>query len=187
MRDASDRGLLNALISFCSCTVPLTPSRQIAEAQAALLRAHPAATEVRDIKVRIKTLRRRARILYLPAYVVDYNFGLSFNSHGERRPKACQAIISGMGKALLLQSQTKKAGCLQALPGVLPVCQDNGRLDFGQGLLLSGDCKVDVLCPCHGVVSLSALLHSQCEASASWRLPADALARHIYTKCSVLS
>lgn len=56
---------------------------------------------MRDIKVRIKTLRRRARILYLPAYVVDYNFGLSFNSHGERRPKACQAIISGMGDATI--------------------------------------------------------------------------------------
>ena len=84
--------------------MPLTPCQQIAEAQTALLKAHPAATEVRDIKVRIKTLRRRARILYLPAYVVDYNFGLSFNSHGERRPKACQAIISGMGESLLLLS-----------------------------------------------------------------------------------
>ena len=107
--------------------MPLTPCRQIAEAQTALLKAHPAATEVRDIKVRIKTLRRRARILYLPAYVVDYNFGLSFNSHGERRPKACQAIISGMGEFLLLLSDA--GGRLpKDLPGVQAVCQETSTV-----------------------------------------------------------
>ena len=150
--------------------MPLTPCRQIAEAQTALLRAHPAATEVRNIKVRIRTLRRRARILYLPAYVVDYNFGLSFNPHGERRPKACQAIISGMGEPLLRQLQREEAGCLWALLG----CWLSARtvalgcgteLFLGQGILLSGDGKSVLLDPWPCAVGLSTLLHSQSEAS----------------------
>ena len=48
------------------------------------------------LQIRLKTLRRRARLLFLPAYVADYNFGESFNAHGERRPQRFQAVVSGM-------------------------------------------------------------------------------------------
>ena len=48
------------------------------------------------MQIRLKTLRRRARLLFLPAYVADYNFGKQFNAHGERRPQRFQAVVSGM-------------------------------------------------------------------------------------------
>lgn len=47
-------------------------------------------------QVRVRTVRRRARLLYLPAYVADYKFGEAFNAHGERRPQRFKAIVSGM-------------------------------------------------------------------------------------------
>ncbi len=47
----------------------------------------------------MRTLRRRARLLYLPAYVADYTFGEAFNAHGERRPQRFQAVVSGMDSA----------------------------------------------------------------------------------------
>ena len=51
------------------------------------------------LQIRVKTLRRRARLLYLPAYVADYKFGEQFNAHGERRPQRFQAVVSGMDPA----------------------------------------------------------------------------------------
>ena len=48
------------------------------------------------LQIRLKTLRRRARLIFLPAYVADYNFGKQFNAHGERRPQRFQAVVSGM-------------------------------------------------------------------------------------------
>lgn len=47
-------------------------------------------------QVRVRTVRRRARLLYLPAYVADYNFGEAFNAHGERRPQRFKAVVSGL-------------------------------------------------------------------------------------------
>ncbi len=70
---------------------------QVADATEKLLK-DPQVAGVRDVKLRITTLRRRARIVYLPAYVVDYNFGSRFNAHGERTPERFQAVISGMGE-----------------------------------------------------------------------------------------
>ena len=113
---------------------------------------------MRDIKVRIKTLRRRARILYLPAYVVDYNFGLSFNSHGERRPKTCQAIISGMGEALLLL--TDGGSRLSRGPESATLL----KVVAGQGVLLSGDLQHTFAWSLSVCCSFLALLHSRCEA-----------------------
>jgi hypothetical protein len=72
---------------------------QVADATEKLLK-DPQVAGVRDVKLRITTLRRRARIVYLPAYVVDYNFGSRFNAHGERTPERFQAVISGMGELL---------------------------------------------------------------------------------------
>lgn len=50
-----------------------------------------------DTQVRLKALRRRARIVYVPAFVVDYVHGELFNEHGERMPQRFQAVISGFG------------------------------------------------------------------------------------------
>ena len=186
----SGYGSLNNLISCCSCAVPLTPCRQIAEAQTALLKAYPAATEVRDIKVRIKTLRRRARILYLPAYVVDYNFGLSFNSHGERRPKACQAIISGMGESCLLLSDKGSR---------LPKGPAGGAGYLGQWHCAVGRMLSRVFCPQEiarwlGLILVSVLPACQLscnimlKASTWWRLLADAVAlSHLCKHFTILS
>ena len=63
-----------------------------------MLHKDPRVASVRDVKLHITTLRRRARIVYLPAYVVDYNFGTRFNQHGERIPEKFQAVVSGMGE-----------------------------------------------------------------------------------------
>ena len=49
----------------------------------------------------MRALRRRARLLFLPAYVADYTFGEAFNAHGERRPQRFQAIVSGMDAAAI--------------------------------------------------------------------------------------
>ena len=70
---------------------------QVADATEKLLK-DPRVAEVRDVKLRISTLRRRARVVYLPAFVVDYTFGSRFNQHGERTPERFQAVISGMGE-----------------------------------------------------------------------------------------
>ena len=72
---------------------------QVADATEKLLK-NPQVAGVRDVKLRITTLRRRARVVYLPAYVVDYNFGSRYNAHGERTPERFQAVISGMGELL---------------------------------------------------------------------------------------
>lgn len=70
---------------------------QVADATE-VLHKDPRVASVRDIKLGITTLRRRARIVYLPAYVADYNFGMRFNQHGERIPEKFQAVVSGMGE-----------------------------------------------------------------------------------------
>ena len=69
------------------------------------------------MKLRISTLRRRARVVYLPAFVVDYTFGSRFNQHGERTPERFQAVISGMGELLMLPCPALPG---PALPYTLP-------------------------------------------------------------------
>ena len=69
------------------------------------------------MKLRISTLRRRARVVYLPAFVVDYTFGSRFNQHGERTPERFQAVISGMGELLMLPCPALSG---PALPYTLP-------------------------------------------------------------------
>jgi len=93
---------LEAYCQGCSHSPKLSPPYyvlQVADATEILLK-DPQVAGVRDVKLRITTLRRRARIVYLPAYVVDYTFGSRFNQHGERRPERFQAVISGMGELL---------------------------------------------------------------------------------------
>lgn len=48
------------------------------------------------LQIRLKTLKRRARLLYVPAFVADYVYGEHFNVHGVRRPEQFQAVIGGL-------------------------------------------------------------------------------------------
>lgn len=84
---------------------------QVADATELLMK-DPEVTAVRDVKLRITALRRRARVVYLPAFVVDYKFGTRFNQHGDRTPERFQAVMSGMGKPPKLpNSQTPLSTC----------------------------------------------------------------------------
>ncbi|KAK9814057.1 hypothetical protein WJX72_000065 [[Myrmecia] bisecta] len=74
-------------------------TNEAAEAERALKR-ETGAELVRDVQVRIRTLRRRARLVYLPAFMIDYTFGEYFNAHNERRAEKYQAVVSGMGNTL---------------------------------------------------------------------------------------
>jgi hypothetical protein len=76
-------------------TVPHAPV-QIANAEESL-KAETNADVVRDVRVRLQPLRRRARLVYFPAYIVQYTFGEVLAETGERRPQHFMAVISGMG------------------------------------------------------------------------------------------
>ena len=69
---------------------------QIANAEESL-KAETNADVVRDVRVRLQSLRRRARLVYFPAYIVQYTFGEVLAETGERRPQHFMAVISGMG------------------------------------------------------------------------------------------
>lgn len=69
---------------------------QIANAEESL-KAETNADVVRDVRVRLQPLRRRARLVYFPAYIVQYTFGEVLAETGERRPQHFMAVISGMG------------------------------------------------------------------------------------------
>lgn len=69
---------------------------QIANAEEAL-KAETNADVVRDVRVQLQPLRRRARLVYFPAYIVQYTFGEVLAGTGERRPQHFMAVISGMG------------------------------------------------------------------------------------------
>ena len=47
-------------------------------------------------QVRLRTLRRRARLLFLPAYAVEYTYGEIFDANGKRAAQHFQAIIGGL-------------------------------------------------------------------------------------------
>ena len=55
---------------------------------------------IRDLRVSVKPVRRRARLVYFPAYVIKYTFGEHFNNAGERRPNKHLAIVGGIGATL---------------------------------------------------------------------------------------
>ena len=77
------------------------------------------------LQIRVKTLRRRARLLYLPAYVADYKFGEQFNAHGERRPQRFQAVVSGMDPTSIAAERHYSPH------KVLPLL-DNAKLSLGK-------------------------------------------------------
>lgn len=69
---------------------------QVAAAEESL-KADTNADVVRDVRMRLQPLRRRARLVYFPAYIVQYTFGEVLAETGERRPQHFMAVISGMG------------------------------------------------------------------------------------------
>jgi hypothetical protein len=50
---------------------------------------------VKDANVRLQFEDKRIQLAYLPAYLVDYEYGETFNVHGERRKEKFQALVSG--------------------------------------------------------------------------------------------
>ena len=52
---------------------------------------------IKDLKVRVKPTSRRARLLYLPAHAVSYQYGEGFTASGERRPYTFQVIVTSCG------------------------------------------------------------------------------------------
>ncbi|KAK9813578.1 hypothetical protein WJX73_008249 [Symbiochloris irregularis] len=79
-----------------------------------VLKQDSSADDVSDVKVRLKTLRRRARLVYVPAFVVDYVHGELFNEHGERMPHRFQAVISGFGEGSVAAERHYSAQKVQA-------------------------------------------------------------------------
>ena len=60
------------------------------------MKAATNADVVRDIKISVQPVRRRARIVYFPAYIAHYTFGEYLASNGERKPHRFMAVIGGM-------------------------------------------------------------------------------------------
>jgi len=50
---------------------------------------------VKNAKVRLQFQDKRIQLAYLPAYLVEYEYGETFNVHGERRKEKFQALVSG--------------------------------------------------------------------------------------------
>lgn len=54
-------------------------------------------SEVNDVDVVISPTFRNARLVYVPAYAIDYTYGETFNVHGERHPEHFCALVSALG------------------------------------------------------------------------------------------
>jgi len=77
---------------------------QIALAEESL-KAETNADVVRDVKVKLQPVRRRARIVYFPAYIAQYTFGEVLAMTGERRLQRFLSVISGMGEPHVAKRQ----------------------------------------------------------------------------------
>lgn len=67
---------------------------------------------VRDLQLTVVPLRRRARMVYLPAYLIEYTFGEYFNAAGERRPQHFQAMVGGIGAPPTWGHRVKVLNCV---------------------------------------------------------------------------
>jgi hypothetical protein len=88
----------------------LAACEQIANAEEAL-KAETNADVVRDVRVQLQPLRRRARLVYFPAYIVQYTFGEVLAETGERRPQHFMAVISGMGASQCAHISSRNWQC----------------------------------------------------------------------------
>ena len=74
---------------------------------------------VRDVRVRLRPLKRRARVVYLPAYVLTYSLGERIGPGGEgRRPATFQALVSGLDAASVAGERHLSPLKVQAVAGV---------------------------------------------------------------------
>ncbi|KAK9915278.1 hypothetical protein WJX75_007018 [Coccomyxa subellipsoidea] len=134
--------------------------RMEAEEAAEQLRRETGAESVRNVKVRVRTVRRRARLLYLPAYVADYKFGEAFNAHGERRPQRFKAIVSGMDASRIAAErhfsphkvQAAAAGAM-ALIGVAAGAVELGNNGSPQLLSATSAFSVFMVCSAAGLAA----------------------------------
>ena len=62
----------------------------------ALARRDGGGTDPADVQVRLRPVRRRARVVYLPAYLFTYALGERRDAAGSRRPAMFQALVSGL-------------------------------------------------------------------------------------------
>jgi len=83
------------------------------------LKATSNADLVQDIKISVRANRRRARILYLPAYIVDYTYGEYLTSAGERKPHKYMAVVSGFGECQVMGERHFNSRKAQALTGAV--------------------------------------------------------------------
>ncbi|KDD71464.1 hypothetical protein H632_c4970p0, partial [Helicosporidium sp. ATCC 50920] len=60
-----------------------------------LIRASEPKARIESVEIDLDRLDRRARLVYLPRYVLSYTWGERFNVSGERHKETFQAIISG--------------------------------------------------------------------------------------------
>ena len=72
---------------------PSPPGRPTPAAPDDLAAAYPA---VRNVRVRVRPTRRRARVVYLPAFRIAYTYGERRLPTGERRPSEFEALVSGL-------------------------------------------------------------------------------------------
>jgi hypothetical protein len=84
--------LLRCTDSRWSCTTQIEGVKEALGGEAGV-------DEVGDLKLQVTPMRRRARLVFFPYYVFDYEYGDHFNVHGERVPLSFQAAISGFGAA----------------------------------------------------------------------------------------
>lgn len=48
------------------------------------------------MQVKLKVTKRAARLSFVPAFIMEYQYGEVFDPHGHRKPYLFQAIISGV-------------------------------------------------------------------------------------------
>jgi hypothetical protein len=49
-------------------------------------------SDIRDVSVIIKPLRRHAELVYIPVFAIQFSYGETFNVHGER----CKQFFNGL-------------------------------------------------------------------------------------------
>ena len=73
---------------------------------------------VRDVRVRLRPLKRRARVVYLPAYVLTYALGERIGPEGGRYPATFQALVSGLDAGSVAGERHLSPLKVQAVAGV---------------------------------------------------------------------
>lgn len=80
-------------------------------------------TKVKDIHMAFTFKDRSVRLVYVPAFIIQYTYGETFNVHGERKHEEFQAIVSGVlshdKKPIVAGERHYSAGLASLLTGGL--------------------------------------------------------------------